>query len=346
MSTNTIGDVLGTLPRRIGTVRSTTLRLNEPFIDTVRRFAGRPGTVALVSGGTSDCARYHILGIDPWLTLQGTAKTVSIASGGSTMSLEEEPLAMFDRLVRHYGLAPLEGAPPIAAGLLGYLSYDLKDCLETLPRTSVDDLRLPHIYMVAPSILLVSDRVEQKTTVYLPIVDRLADDTAGRLEALELALARPAPARADAAMRGGKFKSGFSRSEYMASVDAIREYIARGDVYQVNMSQRFQARFEGDPFELFARLYLRNPAPFFAYINAGNHQIVSTSPERFLLLNDDAVETRPIKGTRRRGGTPEEDALASRAREQSQGRVRAVDDRRSSAQRYRQGMSRRLGARE
>jgi para-aminobenzoate synthetase component 1 len=78
-------------------------------------------------------------------------------------------------------------------------------------------------------------------------------------------------------------------------------------VYQVNMSQRFHAAFQGDPFELFARLYARNPAPFFAYVNAGDHQIVSTSPERFVLLDGNVVETRPIKGTRPRGRTAAED---------------------------------------
>jgi para-aminobenzoate synthetase component 1 len=94
---------------------------------------------------------------------------------------------------------------------------------------------------------------------------------------------------------------GFFAPEYLSAVEAIRRYIVEGDVYQVNMSQRFQAPFAGDPFDCFATMYAANPAPFFAYINAGDHQIVSTSPERFIQLRNGSVETRPIKGTRPRG---------------------------------------------
>src|SRR5688572_30480132 len=93
----------------------------------------------------------------------------------------------------------------------------------------------------------------------------------------------------------------------MQAVEAIRSYIAQGDVYQVNMSQRFAGDFEGDPFELYAEMYQANPAAFFAYVNAGDHQVVSTSPERFIQLKDGLVETRPIKGTRPRGASVEED---------------------------------------
>ena len=93
----------------------------------------------------------------------------------------------------------------------------------------------------------------------------------------------------------------------MASIRKIRKYIASGHVYQVNMSQRFEMDFSGSGFSLFKSLYKSNPAPFFSYIEAGDHQIVSTSPERFIRQTGHHVETRPIKGTRPRGSTPEED---------------------------------------
>jgi para-aminobenzoate synthetase component 1 len=109
----------------------------------------------------------------------------------------------------------------------------------------------------------------------------------------------------------------FSRAEYLSAVEAIRRYIVEGDVYQVNMSQRFQAPFNGDPFDCFATMYAANPAPFFAYINAGDHQIVSTSPERFIQLRNGSVETRPIKGTRPRGKTPAEDDALRRELQES-----------------------------
>jgi para-aminobenzoate synthetase component 1 len=98
----------------------------------------------------------------------------------------------------------------------------------------------------------------------------------------------------------------------MDCIRKIKDYIAAGDIYQVNMSQRFETPFAGDPFALFKTLYQKNPAPFFAFVHAGDHVIVSTSPERFITRRENRVETRPIKGTRPRGITPDEDARLRR----------------------------------
>jgi para-aminobenzoate synthetase component 1 len=103
------------------------------------------------------------------------------------------------------------------------------------------------------------------------------------------------------------FESSFTRDEYENSILDIIDYIKKGDIYQVNMSQRFSIDFRGDSYALFTELFRENPAPFFAYLNCGDHQIVSTSPERFLLQDGNRVEARPIKGTRPRGETTEED---------------------------------------
>src|SRR5690606_13764798 len=132
------------------------------------------------------------------------------------------------------------------------------------------------------------------------------------LTAPAVSRARPAagsaaPSTQHTAQVGSRCTSVFSRTEYLSAVEAIRQYIVEGDVYQANMSQRFAAPFAGDPYDCFADMYAANPAPFFAYINAGDHHIVSTSPERFIELRNGSVETRPIKGTRPRGKTPDED---------------------------------------
>ncbi|MGD9188067.1 MAG: aminodeoxychorismate synthase component I, partial [Desulfobacteraceae bacterium] len=111
------------------------------------------------------------------------------------------------------------------------------------------------------------------------------------------------PCEADAR----QMRSNFSPEGYEAAVGRIIDYIAAGDVYQVNLSQRFQVPFQGNGFHLFRQLYDKNPAPFFAFVHAGDHQIISTSPERFLMRAQDRVETRPIKGTRPRGATAEQD---------------------------------------
>ena len=304
--------------RTVSGVYSERLELHEPFVDVTRRFAALPGTVALLSGGDLDCARHHILGVYPWLWLSGERTRTTLRQDERRLELRGDPFSALRGVLHHFNVPDADAALPLRSGLLGYLAYDLKDCLERLPRTSLDDLGLPLLYLVAPSILLIQDRVTQQTTL---LAVRLGPDDAefrGHVARFKATLDAPlAPPRAAAPDAAGRCVSTFSRAEYLSAVEAIRRYIVDGDVYQVNLSQRFQTPFTGDPFDCFATMYAANPAPFFAYINAGDHQIVSTSPERFIQLRNGTVETRPIKGTRPRGRTPEEDAALRRELQES-----------------------------
>jgi para-aminobenzoate synthetase component I len=302
--------------RRVTGVHSEPLELHEPFMEVVRRFAHLPGTVALMSGGELDCARHHILGVYPWLSLNGQRTRTTLADDEHSVELDGDPFTTLRRLLQRCSMPDLGLPLPLSSGLLGYLAYDLKDCLEKLPRTSVDDLGLPLMHLVAPAIIVVHDRVSETTTLLAMRFEGEETSFREHLTRFKEALSARAPAHDAAPQSAGKCASVFSRAEYLSAVGAIRRYIVEGDVYQVNMSQRFQAPFAGDPFDCFATMYAANPAPFFAYINAGDHQIVSTSPERFIELRNGSVETRPIKGTRPRGKTPaEDDALRKELQE-------------------------------
>lgn len=318
--------------RRVTAVHSEPLELHEPFVEVVRRFAPLPGTVALMSGGELDCARHHILGVYPWISLSGQRTRTTLRDDDHRAELEFDPFTTLRGLLQHCSLAgrdlrehglaahgfPEHGLPlPLCSGLLGYFAYDLKDCLERLPRTTVDDLGLPLMYLVAPAILVIHDRVSQTTT--LLAMQLQGEDVAyrKRVARFKATLGAPRIPAAAAPQGAGKCASVFSRAEYLSAVEAIQRYIVEGDVYQVNMSQRFQAPFTGDAFDCFAAMFAANPAPFFAYINAGDHQVVSTSPERFLELRNGSVETRPIKGTRPRGKTPAEDDALRRELQES-----------------------------
>ncbi len=154
--------------------------------------------------------------------------------------------------------ASAEASLPLSSGLLGYFAYDLKDCLEELPRTSVDDLGLPLLHLVAPSVIVIHDRISEATTL---LAMRLqGDDAASREDVARFKEALGAPPRERAPQSTGKCTSVFSRAEYLSAVEAVRSYIVEGDVYQVNMSQRFQGPFAGDPFDCFAKMYAVNPA--------------------------------------------------------------------------------------
>jgi hypothetical protein len=124
--------------------------VHEPFEEVVRRFAHLPGTVALVSGGKLDCARHHILGVYPWLSLSAQRTRTTLADGDHRVELDGDPFTILRRVMQHcsapdLGSAELVASLPLTRGLLGYFAYDLKDCLEQLPRTTIDDLGCAHV---------------------------------------------------------------------------------------------------------------------------------------------------------------------------------------------------------
>ncbi|RZB34060.1 MAG: para-aminobenzoate synthetase component I [Desulfobacteraceae bacterium Eth-SRB2] len=299
------------------------ISLSEPFMDFSARFASMPGTTVLMSGGDLDCARYHILGAKPWLVFSGRGRNMTITVENQTFDFMADPFDTLGMILKAFRLNDLDPdssdlPKPIYAGLLGYLSYDLKDCLEKLPRTSIDRLCLPHLYFMAPSIIVVHDKIDDTTRLCIPERNFAGKNNLGNdLDSFKRIISERPPEYGSFRGDAGGFKSNFTQAGYMNAIKKIKEYISAGDIYQVNMSQRFEMDVQGDTFSLFKTLYNNNPAPFFAYIHAGDHHIVSTSPERFLLQTGQQVETRPIKGTRPRGKTPVEDKQLGRELKQS-----------------------------
>ncbi|OEU63464.1 MAG: aminodeoxychorismate synthase, component I [Desulfobacterales bacterium S5133MH16] len=299
------------------------ISLSEPFIDFSARFASMPGTTVLMSGGDLDSARYHILGAKPWLVFSGRGHNMTITVENHSFDFKADPFDTLRMILKAFCVNDLDPdqsdlPKPIYAGLFGYLAYDLKDCLEKLPRTSIDSLCLPHIYFMAPSIIVVHDKANDTTRFCIPERKFAGKNNLEKdLAAFKRIISDRPPKNGSFSGDAGGFKSNFTQADYMNAIKKIREYIAAGDIYQANMSQRFEMDVQGDAFSLFKTLYNNNPAPFFAYIHAGDHHIVSTSPERFLLQTGQQVETRPIKGTRPRGKTPLEDKKLSRELKQS-----------------------------
>ena len=272
------------------------------------RFAREPGSVVLLSGGDLDCARYHILAIRPWMAISGRRDRTTVTIDGEVLSFSLPPLDVLESVLDRCHLPEAQAAGPICAGLFGYLAYDLKDTLEALPRTTIDPLNLPFLYWGAPSLIVVQDKNDGTTVVHAPVRQgHGVEATEAAIDGFLQQLKDPLPVSSGFSVIGATPESNFTRDEYVCSVKRIRDYIAAGDVYQVNLSQRFKTGFHGDGYDLFRTLYRMNPAPFFAFVHAGDHQIVSTSPERFLSQRGRRVETRPIKGTRPRGKTEQED---------------------------------------
>jgi para-aminobenzoate synthetase component 1 len=263
----------------------------------------RPYAMLLLSGGDLDCARYSLMGWDPFLVLRAQGRRVKVQQGSDIRFLDANP---FDVLAEVLGALELpEDTPldPVTASALGFLAYDLKNHLERLPTTAVDDLHLPEMVLAFPQRLVVHDRRAER----FHQIDINYEDPRGRISAPTEPLNWP-PTVPVGPYRVGQPQSNFTREAYLKALTRIREYIGKGDVYQVNLTQRFSFPLSGEPYYLFQRLFQVNPAPFYAYLNCDDFQVLSTSMERFLYRRGDYLETRPIKGTRPRGPTPAADA--------------------------------------
>ncbi|HKK00237.1 MAG TPA: aminodeoxychorismate synthase component I [Desulfotignum sp.] len=285
--------------------------LPEPLGQFAARFSHMPGTVMLLSGADLDASQYHILGILPWLSIKAFGSKISVTSREKTWTLDTDPFACLQTLLDHCHLKDAQNFSPMAAGLMGYFAYDIKDLIEDLPQTCVST-GLPDICVYAPSMILVQNTISKNTTLFIPILENNASDVPpkvyiNRLKQKFWEDVRQTDTDTRFCIDARGLVSGFEKSEYLAAVKKIIQYLKAGDIYQANLSQRFETGFSGNAYALFLALFQRNPAPFFSYVQAGDHQIVSTSPERFVRQRGNQVETRPIKGTIARGTTPQED---------------------------------------
>ncbi|MCK4379415.1 MAG: aminodeoxychorismate synthase component I, partial [Deltaproteobacteria bacterium] len=204
---------------------------------------------------------------------------------------------------------------PFEAGAVGYFGYELGHLIEKFPQTTINDMQMPDAFLSFYDALLAIDHLKQKLFIIstgLPFDDKNTRKrrAATRLKWLEKVIkkADSTPGSVMAPLRfGDQRSSNFSYDHYIEAVRQILEYISAGDIYQVNLSQRFAIEFNGNPWDFYRKFRTLSPAPFGAYLVADNHTIMSNSPERYLLIKNDYIETRPIKGTRPRGGSPEID---------------------------------------
>jgi anthranilate synthase component 1 len=206
------------------------------------------------------------------------------------------------------------GLPPMAAGLFGYLGYDMVRLIEKLPATNPDVLGIPDAVLTRPTLMAVFDHVRDTLTLCAPVwpggePGALIEAAEARLDEAEAALDRPVPRAAPPANlpRLGEPDSNFTEAGYIAAVERAKEYIRAGDAFQVVPSQRFSVPFALPPFALYRALRRINPAPFLVFGDFGGFSVVAASPEILVRCRDNTVTVRPLAGTRRRGATPEED---------------------------------------
>ncbi|WP_424813901.1 anthranilate synthase component I [Roseococcus sp. YIM B11640] len=296
--------------------------LETPVGTFLKLAEGKPHAFLLesVEGGAAR-GRFSAIGLAPdliWRSRGGVAECNPHALTAPHAFAEEElpPLPALAARIAATRMKLPAGLPPMAAGLFGYLGYDMVREMERLPATNPDVLGIPDGVMIRPTLMAVFDHVRDALTLITPVwAEKGIDAEAAwnlaqaRLDEAEAALGRPLPRPAPPAKLppAQPPKSNFTPDEFIAAVERAREYIRAGDAFQIVPSQRFSAPFALAPFALYRALRRINPAPYLFFFDFGSFAAVGASPEILVSAKEGEVTIRPLAGTRRRGATPEED---------------------------------------
>jgi para-aminobenzoate synthetase component 1 len=290
-----------------------------------QRLAHLPRLLFLDSAGKyGELGRYSFLTADPFAWLRARGRQVGL--GGKAW--QADPFAVAAGQLARLRAETVAELPPFQGGAAGLFGYDLCHHIERLPRPRFDEFQTPDLALGFYDWVVAFDHSQKRAWVIstgLPetVRPRQRRRAARRLQAVRRWLAQRskqgppravngsavAPAVGHPVSRLAGVFSSFDRASYLATVRRAIEYIYAGDCFQVNVAQRLLHPATLPPLELYRRLRERNPAPFAGYFDLGDFALASASPERFLRVEDGEVETRPIKGTRPRGATPEEDQL-------------------------------------
>ncbi len=312
------------------------------------RIKGMPWPMLLDSGQMLDAntgkpgsqyGRYDILVAEPFMTLVTRGKITTITQNGEQKTSEEDPFLLLKNILKQYPAPKSE--LPFAGGALGYFGYDLARRIETLPTNAMHAIEISE--MMSEMMIgiydwaIIVDHREQRSFL---VSHALNAQTNEKWHALQQCLLSPQNIPAEAGYscvkanihgvprtsflenKSNDFEvktlitSNLSEPQYAHAFNKIKAYIEAGDCYQVNLAQRFSAEVKGDAWQMYKKLRELSPAPFMAFMDfplneKENFQVLSNSPERFIQITGNHVETRPIKGTRPRSNDPAQDLIYS-----------------------------------
>jgi anthranilate synthase component 1 len=266
--------------------------------------------------------RYSIIGLEPdliWRTVGMRAEVNRRAriQPNAFVPCNEAPLAALRALIAESRIDLPNALPPMAAGVFGYLGYDMVRLMEELPQPNSDPIGIPDAMLVRPTIVVVFDAVQDTITVVTPVrpepgvsadvaFTRASERLSAIVDALDAPLAHVPPNVQPGPLTVWP-SSNTTPAEYERMVNIAKEYIAAGDIFQVVLSQRFEAPFELPPFALYRALRRVNPAPFLYFLDFDGFSVVGSSPEILVRVREGTVTIRPLAGTRPRGTTPQHD---------------------------------------
>jgi len=297
--------------------------LETPVSAFMKLGGGKPMSFLLesVEGGAVR-GRHSIIGIEPDLIWRANGTRAEVnryarAKSDAFLPCNEPPLEALRMLIEESRIELPGSLPPMAAGVFGYLGYDMVRLMEQLPEPNPDPIGIPDAVMVRPTIVIVFDAVKDSITVVTPVRPEKGVDAkfalaraVERLSSVVESLDRPL----DQSFGDGHFgpieatpKSNTTPTEYRAMVRKAKDYIVAGDAFQIVLAQRFEAPFTLPPFSLYRALRRTNPSPYLYFLDFGGFSVAGSSPEILVKVAHGVVTIRPIAGTRPRGATPHED---------------------------------------
>ena len=285
----------------------------------------RPGPSFLFESvvGGEKVGRYSFLGTEPFLRFEARGREVRVIDPArpedAPWTPSDDPFRDLEAILGRYRAAPVPGLPRFVGGAVGYASYDSVRYTEHLPDAPPDDRGLPDLAFALYDRMVLFDHIRKTVLVVAhahlgPGIDARAayELAASRVDELVDRLAAPSPdlpivdIDTDGPVRRDR-RSNFTREGYEAVVRHCQEYIKAGDIFQVVPSQRFQVETAAEPFNIYRALRVVNPSPFLLYLEYGDYQLIGSSPEILVRVEDGMVTVRPLAGTRRRGRDEAED---------------------------------------
>lgn len=298
--------------------------LETPVSAYLKLAAARKNAFLLESvEGGEQLGRFSIIGLKPdviWRCAGDRSEINRDAAADAHLFQPQDgaPLDNLKALLAESELKPPEGAPPMAAGVFGFLGYDMARQMERLGEKPEGGIGTPDAVFLRPTVVAVFDNVRQEISLYSPVrpeqgvsaraaYSRASERLADAIGELEAPLPRTQSSTATAADTQSKITSNTTQAEYEDMVRRAKQYIGTGDIFQVVLSQRFSRPFAAAPFDLYRALRRSNPSPFMYYFAFDDFSIVGSSPEILVRVRDGEITIRPIAGTRPRGKTPQED---------------------------------------
>ncbi len=260
--------------------------------------------------------RYSFIGIHPKseIKIQGSDAVID----GKKQKIEN-PAKFLTDIAEQYHSPVMEGMPNLTGGLIGYFGYDMIRYTEkTLKNVPKDDLEMPDCHLCMYDQLIAYDHLSNKVIVIQNIhredsVEEVYEELEDRAELLLRKMERPVAIQRDRFLtREAKITSNLTKEGYEENIRKAKDYIKKGDIFQVVLSQRFEVESDADPFDVYRCLRTSNPSPYLYFFDFADYQVVGASPEKLVSVQNQIVTTKPIAGTVPRGATKEEDDMLVR----------------------------------